>query len=78
MAIKCIYAERGYMCGHETDEVRKKFVLDSEDEVASLPKCCAGSIAIVAAGGKAYMVNASGEWVESGTASFSVAEGASF
>ena len=78
MAFKCIYMERNYMRGKPTDEIRRKFILDSEDDVANLPTCCAGSIAIVAAGGKAYMVNASGVWVEAGTASFSIAEEASF
>lgn len=78
MAIKCIYSERNYLRSKPTDEIRKKFVIDSEADVASLPKCCAGSVAIVAEGGKAYMVNASGVWVASGTASFSIAEEASF
>ena len=41
------------------------YVLDSEDEAASLPASPTGSTAIVAAsGGGVYMVNASGEWVK--------------
>ena len=39
------------------------FVLDSEDDVSSLPKCGAGSTAMVATeNGGVYMTNASGEW----------------
>lgn len=52
----------------------KKFILDNESDVTSLPKCTPGSIAIVAAGGKVFMVNASGQWVEAGQATFSMAE----
>lgn len=41
------------------------FVLDSANDVASLPKCSPGSTAMVAAkGGPIYMVNASGNWEE--------------
>lgn len=71
MAIKRIPSKRIY-------NNREKFIMDSEADVTSLPQCCTGSIAIVAKGGKTYMVNASGEWVEAGTATFSIAEEASF
>ena len=48
-----------------TDAYRYEFVCDSAADVASLPKCCAGSVAIVAdKDGPIYMVNASGEWKE--------------
>lgn len=57
---------------------RKKFIIDSEEDVGNLPKCCTGSTAIVAEGGKTYIVNASGEWVAFGTASYNFAEGVSF
>lgn len=44
---------------------RYQFVIDSADDVANLPDCCAGSTAIVAAkDGPMYMVNASGSWEE--------------
>ena len=44
---------------------RHEYVLDSADDVSSLPKCAPGSVAIVAdKGGAIYMVNASGEWKE--------------
>lgn len=46
-----------------TDADRFTFVLDSEDDVASLPMCSAGSTAMVATeNGSVYMTNASGEW----------------
>ena len=38
------------------------FVLDSDADVANLPKCATGSMALVRKGGKIYMVDASGEW----------------
>ena len=56
----------------------KKFIMDSEADVPNLPKCSPSSVAIVAEGGKAYTVNASGQWVPCGTASYSLAEGVSF
>lgn len=73
MAIKCIDSKWSSL-----GAIRKKYIMDSEADVADLPKCATGSIAIVAEGGKAYMVNASGEWVASGTASYNLAEEASF
>ena len=72
--IKCIYEDRIYLRGRPTDNVRKKFIVDSDADVKNLPACCASSVAIVAAGGKVYMVNASGQWVEAGQATFSMAE----
>ena len=50
----------------------KMQILDSESDVSDLPKSSTGSFAVVAAGGKAFMVNASGSWVEFGTASAAV------
>jgi len=57
------------MISHEwcpcVNEYRRSFVLDSANDASSLPKCCVGSTAIVAAkDGPMYMVNASGEWEE--------------
>lgn len=44
---------------------RCEFILDSQDDVANLPKACVGSTAMVVDGSsKIYMVNASGEWKE--------------
>lgn len=60
------------------DVNRSYFIMDTVDDVPSLPACCTGSIAVAAEGGKVYMVNASGKWVESGTASYNLAEGVSF
>ena len=49
----CVYSD-GFRCD---------YVCDSEADIANLPKSCPGSVAVVAAaGGKVYMVNASGEW----------------
>jgi hypothetical protein len=49
----------------QVEAYRWEFVLDSPDDVANLPKACAGSTAMVVDGsGKIYMVNASGEWKE--------------
>lgn len=55
--IWCPYAE-GY---------RKEFVVDTEADVGSLPKCCVGSSALVSATGNVYIVNASGRWVAFGS-----------
>ena len=74
MAIKCVSAERNYVDKTPT----KKFIIDTEADVALLPKCGTGSIAIVASGGKVFMINASNEWVEAGYASYTLAEGVSF
>lgn len=59
MAIKCtsrVYNPLTAMeCPHE-------FVCDTDADVASLPACRAGSIALVVESGRIFMVNASGEW----------------
>lgn len=45
------------------DDYRYEYVVDSDDDIASLPKACVGSTAIVAAeNGNIYMTNTSGEW----------------
>lgn len=44
------------------EDYRTSFIVDTEDDIAVLPKCCAGSSALVVATGNVYMVNASGEW----------------
>ena len=47
------------------DDLVAEYIIDSADDVASLPKCCPGSTAIVAdKDGAVFMVNASGEWKE--------------
>lgn len=59
MAFKCIEREWCPL----NNSYRHGYVLDSVDDVASLPACCPGSVAIVADNsGAVYMVNASGEW----------------
>jgi hypothetical protein len=63
MAIKCI-SERW---NPFLEEEIHRFIIDGDSDVASLPKCSTGSTAISANGGKTYMVNASGKWVESGS-----------
>ena len=41
-----------------------EFICDSEADIANLPECSAGSMAIVATEGMPiYMMNASGQWV---------------
>lgn len=46
-----------------TDADRFTFVLDSDEDVASLPTCSAGSTAMVATeNGSVYMTNTLGEW----------------
>ena len=57
---------------------KRKFIMDSEADVVSLPKCCTGSYAISVDGGIVYMVNASGKWVKTGVAAFALAEEAMF
>ena len=42
-----------------------QYILDSASDVADLPECPTGSVAVVAdKDGAMYMVNASGEWKE--------------
>ena len=43
----------GYQC---------ECIADTEADVDNLPKCSAGSTALVVSTGNLYMVNASGEW----------------
>lgn len=57
---------------------KKKYIADTESDIASLPKCCTGSTAIVADSGVGYMVNASGVWVKSGAALLTIAEEVAF
>ena len=56
------------------DTTEKKYIIDSAEDVTSLPKCCPGSCAIAVDGGTLYMVNASGEWTDTGVVAFSLAE----
>ena len=46
----------------------KEYICDTDADVKNLPKCCAGSTALVVESGKIYMVNASGEWKPFGEA----------
>ena len=64
MAIQLLSSRFNYAQGGNV----KKYIIDSEADVASLPECRPGSMAIIAKGGKAYVVNASGEWVDHGSA----------
>lgn len=57
---------------------RCHYIMDTVDDAKNLPKSCTGSTAVAALGGKVFMVNASGEWVETGTATYNLAEGVSF
>lgn len=45
---------------------RCDFVIDTDADVDTLPKCNPGSSAVSVASGKVYIVNASGKWVEFG------------
>ena len=74
MAIKCISNKWNPALG----AVTKKFIMDSEADVADLPKCAPSSVAIAAEGGAVYAANTAGRWVKHGTASYSLAEEASF
>lgn len=47
---------------NECTQVRKDFVIDTDEDVASLPSCAAGSTALSVSSGNVYMVNASGVW----------------
>ena len=62
MAFKMIFQE---WCPYN-EAYRKEFIADAESDVATLPKCCTGSSALVSESGKVYIVNASGEWNEFG------------
>lgn len=60
---------------------KKRYIVDTESDVATLPTCCPGSTAVVAEGGKTYVVNASNRWVllgEFGAGALLAAEGVSF
>lgn len=46
-----------------TNDYRKEFMMDTDADMANLPKCCVGSTAIAVSSGEVYMVNASGDWV---------------
>lgn len=60
------------------EQAPKRFIMDSEADVAKLPACCPGSTAVSAEGGMVYMVNASGAWVKTGVAAFALAEEVGF
>lgn len=47
-------------------ERRKKFICDTDTDVATLPACCVGSTAVSIESGKTYMANTSGKWVAFG------------
>lgn len=61
MAYVCTKTEMNRLLRQE----EKEFVCDSVDDIAALPECCAGSMAMVVAEGGLviYMKNASGVWV---------------
>lgn len=43
-------------------DYRCDYIVDTEADVANLPKCSTGSSALVVESGAIYMVNASGVW----------------
>ena len=49
------------------NDYSKEFILDTEADVAELPKCCPGSCALVCSTANVYIVNASGVWVKFGS-----------
>ena len=58
MAIKVIDVE---WCKVQNEYVYD-YIVDTEADVAELPKCCTGSSALVVETGVVYVVNASGKW----------------
>lgn len=62
MAIKCI--NNAYAACQP--DYKREFICDSEADVANLPDCCTGSMAVVVDTGAVYMVNASGNWAKFG------------
>lgn len=52
--------------GNGTEYVASEYIIDSVDDIATLPPSHPGSTAICPLAGVVYMVNASGEWVEFG------------
>lgn len=56
-----------YWCEH-AHGYHQELICDTDADVENLPKCCAGSTAIVVESGKIFMVNASGEWAPFGEA----------
>lgn len=57
MAIKLIEEKWAPLVGH-----KRKYILDTEADVADLPDSAAGSTAVVIATANVYAVNASGQW----------------
>ena len=74
MAYKCISCS----WSDTLRTMKRKFILDTEADLADLPESSPGSLAVVAEGGKAFIVNASGAWVEHGTVALSLAEEGTF
>lgn len=50
----------------EGTQLRRKFVIDTDADVATLPSCAAGSAALSVESGSVFVVNASGEWKKFG------------
>lgn len=44
------------------NEYKEDYIADTEADVATLPQCATGSMALVVESGKVHMVNASGVW----------------
>ena len=74
------YKQVGKNWHHDLSTTAKKYIVDSEADIANLPKCATGSFALVANGGAVYVVNASGEWsnIGSGASALAMAEGVLF
>lgn len=47
---------------YECEAPRREFVLDTDADIADLPECGSGSVALSVASGKVFMKNASGVW----------------
>jgi hypothetical protein len=62
MAIKLVNREWcAFQNGYQDD-----YIVDTEADIADLPKCCTGSSALVVESGAIYMVNASDVWAAYG------------
>lgn len=50
----------------EGTQIRREFIIDTDEDVATLPECATGSAALSIASGSVFVVNASGVWTKCG------------
>lgn len=66
MAFKLIGAKKAPYDGNGAIDTLKEFLCDTDVDLASLPKCDTGSMAVSIESGTVMVVNTSGNWVTFG------------